>query len=151
MSIRLTTLLSVLIFLAGCYYNPDIQRKAADISLALYDDPEVTDHDLQDKITVQSSSLLDLTDSVQTGRDHKLHFSLTSKNRYHFNHFIHFTDEQEVIKWNLRHEIVRELSKYRFHFQMDSLQVNVIKTEAIVPYFDGNEMGHWPIRSIRPI
>ena len=140
MLIRLATLSSILFLLTTCYFKPNIHREPMKIRLAVCDDPEIADLDLQDIISVESSTELDLTDRVQAERDHKLHFSLTSKNRYHSSHFLHFREDQEVINWNIRHELMREISKYPFQFEIDSLQISVLKTEAIVPYFDGKEM-----------
>ena len=137
---RLALLGALTLFIISCIKGPDIQSAAADISLTAYGNLKILDQTLQQKVSIQYGNESDLTDTMHAVRDRKLPVSLTRKNRYHYNYFLHFNEEQEIITENFRQELLTELAQQSFHPQIDSLQIVIVDTEATVPYFDGNEM-----------
>ena len=131
---------SLFFVLSGCIKGPNIQSAIILNSLPADTGPRILDPDLNKKLHLFYADSIELADTSFAKRDKTSPILLTSKNRYDYYQIIHFREDQDVLIENFRQTLLRLLALETFHQQMDSLQIQLITTEAIIPYFDGNEM-----------
>ncbi|WP_020534794.1 hypothetical protein [Lewinella cohaerens] len=131
---------SLFFVLSSCIKGPNIQSAITLTSLPPDTGPRILDQDLNKKLHIFYTDSIALSDTSFAKRDRRSPVLLASKNRYDYYQVIHFKDDQDVLIENFRQKLLRLLATQTFHQQMDSLQIQLVTTEAIIPYFDGNEM-----------